>query len=150
MRSNLVPLIENYESGALKSDRLRPVFERSYAQWWLGAVTDPEPVLSQFFSPEHERKIAQFREVDDRYMHLTRALIQARLGKKVPATSSSILPTSEMGVLKREVGKKRRHMSVRQLLQRIPNLLPRLKPCLLMSPISVAVKFKTDWKSTDE
>ena len=29
-------------------------------------------------------------------------------------------------------------MAVRQLFQNIPNLLPRLKPCLLMSPMSVA------------
>ena len=29
-------------------------------------------------------------------------------------------------------------MPIRSLLQRIPNLLPRLKPCMLMSPISVS------------
>ena len=138
MRCNLAPLVERYESGDLESGQLRPVFERSYTQWWFGAVTDPEPVLSQFFSPEHERKIEQFREVDEHYMHLTRSLIQARLGEKVPASSSAVMPNSEMGILKREVGKKRRHMSVRRLLQKIPNLLPRLKPCLLMSPMSVA------------
>lgn len=32
----------------------------------------------------------------------------------------------------------RAHLPVRALIQKIPNLLPRLKPCLLMSPISVA------------
>jgi very-short-patch-repair endonuclease len=138
MRSNLAPLVEAYEQGAIQSAQLRPVFERSYTQWWLDAVTDREPVLSQFFSPEHQRKIEQFRAVDERYMEFTRGLIQARLAQKVPATSASVLPNSEMGILKREVGKRRRHMSVRRLLQRIPNLLPRLKPCLLMSPMSVA------------
>src|SRR5690606_34266513 len=38
----------------------------------------------------------------------------------------------------REIGKKARHMAVRRLLQSLPTMLPRLKPCLLMSPLSVA------------
>ena len=59
------------------------------------------------------------------------------LAAKVPR-SNVTLPNSELGIVKREVGKKRRHMAVRQLFQNIPNLLPRLKPCLLMSPMSVA------------
>jgi very-short-patch-repair endonuclease len=138
MESNLAPLVEAYEQGVIDTTQLRPVFDRSFAQWWLGAVIDREPVLSQFFSPEHGRKIEQFRQVDDRFMELTRELIQARLAQRVPTASSSILPNSEIGILKREIGKRRAHMSIRQLLLRIPNLLPRLKPCLLMSPMSVA------------
>lgn len=138
MRNNLAPLVDAYEQGTIRTTQLRPVFERSYTQWWLGAVTDREPVLSRFFSPEHERKIEQFREVDESYMRLTQRVVQSRLAQRVPATSTSVLPNSEMGILKREVGKKRRHMSIRQLLQKIPNLLPRLRPCLLMSPMSVA------------
>ena len=149
MRSNLAPLVEAYEQGAIQSQQLRPLFERSYTQWWLGAVTDREPVLSQFFSPEHDRRIEQFRAVDERYMQLTRLLVQTRLAQRVPATSTSVLPNSEMGILKREVGKRRRHMSVRLLLQKIPNLLPRLKPCLLMSPMSVAQYLDADYPPFD-
>ena len=42
------------------------------------------------------------------------------------------------GLLRRELQKKTRHVPVRQLMQRLPSLLPKLKPCLLMSPLSVA------------
>jgi very-short-patch-repair endonuclease len=48
------------------------------------------------------------------------------------------IPKAELGLLRREIGKKMRHIPVRQLLSRIPKLLPRLKPCVLMSPLSVA------------
>ncbi|MGH9349416.1 MAG: DUF4011 domain-containing protein [Vicinamibacterales bacterium] len=138
MRQNLGPQVDAYESGTFRSEQLRPVFERSYAQWWLNAATERDPILSGFSSPEHERKIRQFRAVDDRYMKLTESLVQARLGERVPESSLTNLPNSEVGILLRELGKRRGHMSVRQLIQRIPNLLPRLKPCLLMSPMSVA------------
>jgi len=43
-----------------------------------------------------------------------------------------------MGRLLRERQKQRAHMPVRQLVQAMPTLLPKLKPCLLMSPLSVS------------
>lgn len=47
-------------------------------------------------------------------------------------------PKEEIGLLNRELAKKTKHIPVRQLLAKMPNLLPRLKPCVLMSPLSVA------------
>jgi superfamily I DNA and/or RNA helicase/very-short-patch-repair endonuclease len=38
----------------------------------------------------------------------------------------------------RELAKQKAHLPVRKLVQGIPTLLPKLKPCLLMSPLSVA------------
>jgi len=136
--AQLGPLITAYEAGEFRSDQLRAVFERSYTQWWQAALLDREPVLSGFFSPEHERKIEQFRDADQRYMELTRELLEARLAQGVPTSSGANLPGSELGILKREIGRKRGHMPVRKLVQKLPTLLPRLKPCLLMSPMSVA------------
>jgi very-short-patch-repair endonuclease len=136
--ANLSPLVDGFERGLFQSGDFRPVFERSFLGWWHAAVVSAEPVLARFFSPEHQRKIAQFREADERYIELTRQLIASRLAEKVPASSAVDLPSSEVGILKREIGKRRNHMAVRKLLGAIPNLLPRLKPCLLMSPLSVA------------
>ena len=149
MRHNLAQLVGDFEQGRIAVSELSQVFERSYTEWWLTAVSDREPLLSQFFSPEHERKIDQFRAVDEQYLELTRQLIQARLAGRVPATSSTVLPNSEMGILRREVGKRRRHMAVRKLLHEIPTLLPRLKPCLLMSPMSVAQYLDADYPPFD-
>ena len=41
-------------------------------------------------------------------------------------------------MLAREIQKKRRHKSVRALIEECPNAVRRLAPCLLMSPLSVA------------
>ncbi|MBK9031821.1 MAG: DUF3320 domain-containing protein [Myxococcales bacterium] len=41
-------------------------------------------------------------------------------------------------MLLHELKKQRRHKPLRALFREIPNLLPRLKPCVLMSPLSVA------------
>ena len=44
----------------------------------------------------------------------------------------------EMAVVRGEIGKKRAHMAIRQMFRRAPTALQRIKPVLLMSPISVA------------
>jgi very-short-patch-repair endonuclease len=139
VKVGLSPLVEAYERKAFQSDAMRQVFERSYYEWWHAAVVSAEPVLSSFFSPEHERKIEQFRLQDESYLGLTREFVCAQLASKVPASSTAAhMPNSEVGILSREMSKRRRHMPVRKLFQQIPNLLPRLAPCLLMSPLSVA------------
>src|SRR5262249_24323174 len=56
-----------------------------------------------------------------------------------PRASAGEAPTSsELGRLLREVNKKRRQLPLRKLFAAIPTLLPRLKPCLMMSPLAVS------------
>jgi very-short-patch-repair endonuclease len=138
IQSDLTPLVESYERGDFKSTEFPRIFDRSYYVWWYSMVVSGEPELAQFFSPEHMRKIEQFREIDEKQLELSKYYIASRLGEKVPTSGGEDLPNSEIGILKREIGKKKKQMSVRKLFQAIPRLLPRLKPCLLMSPMSVA------------
>jgi very-short-patch-repair endonuclease len=138
IKLGLGALINAYERGELPAERIPETFERSYYQWWVDTVTDRDPALRSFFSREFERKIRIFRELDQRYIKLTCDEIKARLTARLPREAESTSRSSEMGILKREIGKKSRHMPIRQLFQKIPNLLRRIKPCLLMSPISVA------------
>lgn len=44
----------------------------------------------------------------------------------------------EMKVIRGEIGKKRGHLAIRRLFERAGNAIQRIKPVLLMSPISVA------------
>lgn len=44
----------------------------------------------------------------------------------------------EMGVIRSEIGKKMRHLAIRRLFERAGTAIQRIKPVLLMSPISVA------------
>ncbi len=134
---NLQPLIEAYESHGLATEKLEGAFKRAYYQWWCDAVIGMEPALCGFFSTDFEDKIRQFKIIDDKYTRLTMKEIQARVAAKLPKGQANN-PNSEMGLLRNQLLRQRAHLPVRALIQKIPNLLPRLKPCLLMSPISVA------------
>ncbi len=134
---NLHPLIDAYESQGLPAEKLPSAFTRGFYQWWCDAIISTEPALCEFFSAAFEDKIRRFKEIDDQYTLQTRKEIQARIAARLPRGQAQN-PTSEMGLLRRQLQMQRAQLPVRSLIQKIPNLLPRLKPCLLMSPISVA------------
>jgi len=70
-------------------------------------------------------------------MPLAADRIRARLDDEMPS-SMSFSPDSDVGLLLREAAKKRRHLPIRQLLRHAGVAVRRLKPCFMMSPISVA------------
>lgn len=132
-------LVSSLEVGAVALPDVESHFDFSYCDWWLKKIMDIDPVLRSFSSPDHERKIREFRQADTKFQKLTEKYIAATLSGRIPtATGAMVGADSELGRLRRELQKQRKHLPVRQLVQGLPTLLPKLKPCLLMSPLSVA------------
>lgn len=132
-------LVASLESGTVALPAIESHFEYSYQSWWLKKTIDNDPVLRSFSSADHERKIREFRQADDRFQKLTERYITASLAGRIPTAAAAVVSAdSELGRLRREIQKQRGHMPVRQLIRGLPTLLPKLKPCLLMSPLSVA------------
>ncbi len=110
-----------------------------FASVMLSQILTASPVLSQFDGATHNDRIRKFSELDDKYTALARKIVFAKLAASLPRRRSGPCPEgSELGLLKRECEKRARQKPVRQLLEQIPTLAPILKPCFLMSPLSVA------------
>lgn len=133
----LATLVQGIEQGQVGPGQARRTFETNYARWWLNAVVDHEPVIRRFVSAEHEQRIRDFRELDERFTALTRDWLRARLCADLPS-QDNVSRNSEWGVLRHEIGKKRAHLPLRELMAKIPEALTKLTPCLLMSPLSIA------------
>ena len=134
----LTPLVARVEEGTAAADDLAELFERSFRRALLFAVVEKDSSLRGFFGTEHSERIERFRQLDERLNQLARDSIHRRLSANVPREDFRDIPKAEIGLLRKELGKKMRHIPVRRLLSSIPKLLPRLKPCVLMSPLSVA------------
>lgn len=134
----LEPMITSLEHGDIHVADLMRAFDHSYYYWWYSEIISEDPILRTFSSPRHARKIEKFRSADDNYTELTKQMVKSRISDRIPRASGSDIPGSERAILTRQIGLKRRNMSIRKLIEKIPNLLRRLKPCLLMSPMSVA------------
>lgn len=137
-KQHLSSLLDACESGKVEVDEISKSFDNAFYQQWLNKVMDEDSTLRSFNRAEHERQVQQFREADRDFLQKTQAKVRGLLGANIPTGSDATSPNSEMGILLKEIRKKRRHMPTRKLFQKLPNLMPRLKPCALMSPLSVA------------
>jgi very-short-patch-repair endonuclease len=109
---------------------------------------DDEPVIRNFVSAEHEKRIGDFRALDRQFTDATRAWVRASLCAGMPK-ADTVTRNSEWGVLRLEINKKRQHMPLRELMTNIPTVLTKLTPCLLMSPLSIAQYLAADASAFD-
>ncbi|PRC90729.1 DUF4011 domain-containing protein [Solimicrobium silvestre] len=132
-------LVNSVEAGEVSLDDLVPFFEFSYKNWWVKKIIDNEALLSNFSGATHEHKIFEFKKIDANFQKLTQEYIVAKLRGKIPRENEIKGElSSEIAFLRREAQKQRQHKSIRQVINQAKQTLPRVKPCLLMSPLSVA------------
>ncbi|MCI0455510.1 MAG: DUF3320 domain-containing protein [Gemmataceae bacterium] len=118
-------------------EQLPDVFLRAVLSTWIEHVFQEEPALKEFRRDDHERTVSEFRELDRRLIRLNAERV-ARLADEQRPQAPQAIPGGEVALLMREAHKKARHLPIRLLFEKIANLLLQLKPCLLMSPLSVS------------
>jgi len=114
------------------------VFRRGVYQEWINNLYNEDPKLGRFRRENHEQLIADFKTLDQDLIRLTSSMVIEAANSRKPQDILVQAADSEANILLKEAAKKRRLMPIRTLLQKIPNLLVKLKPCLLMSPITVS------------
>lgn len=120
----------------VRSDQVLPAFHRAFWTRRLERLFELHEPLGEFRGHTHERLRREFQELDRRLVAgATERLIEQANANRPDAV---VATGSEADLLLRENSKKRRHMPVRKLLGSLPELLPKLKPCLMMSPLSVS------------
>lgn len=119
------------------ANQLSDLFAKAVLTHWVEDVMQREPVLREFRRPEHEQFLAEFRDLDRRLLHAAAQRVGNFVAEQRPQAAQAD-PGSEIAVLLREAHKKSRHLPIRRLFEQIPQLLLQLKPCLLMSPLSVS------------
>ncbi|MCC5841956.1 MAG: DUF3320 domain-containing protein, partial [Opitutales bacterium] len=138
-RLGLAPLLQQFDDGCLALGDLRPTFEHAYRHQFVRHLIQRSPTLREFWGDEHADRIQRFNTIDAAFTRLTAHAVAARLAAQLPgARRENCPPASEIGILQRERTKKRGHLPVRRLLAETPHVTGRLKPCFLMSPLSVA------------
>jgi len=101
--------------------------------------------LRDFFGPDHDSLRSRFRDYDRQVMDLRRKEVASRASRLSPPAGKRggrVGDLTEMALLKHEIKKKRRHIALRDLLRRAKASLLTLKPCFMMSPMSVATHLK--------
>ena len=131
-------LTEEYESGRIQADRLEDFFLKSFYHSYATHIISSEKGLGIFCGELFESFVEKFREDDAAFREITRDELIAKVSSRLPGPEEGIVKGSEMTILKKAIRNNSRGVSLRNLFDKIPNLLPRLCPCMLMSPLSVS------------
>ena len=133
--SSVVSAIEHdsQQPGPLLRSYVKAVYHRLIAQ-----AIDSNDQLRKFNGLLFRQQIEKYKRDTRRFQELSKAELYSRLAARIPAASMATSEGSEMNVLKRNIANGGRGNSIRNIMDNMPTLLPRLCPCMLMSPLSVA------------
>jgi len=129
-----VDFIENGHTGTEAADA---IFKGINHQKAMKAI-DSDERLRLFNGMLYEEIISKYRRMTSDFQELTKKELYARLAGRIPSLTMEASANSEVGILKRNIANGGRGTSIRRIFDQIPTLLPKLCPCMLMSPISVA------------
>ena len=125
----------------LTPDRLSAMFETLVAHAQADMARRASPEFGRQSGAALEALRRRFADRDRAKIDSDRAVVAAKLLQKIPARGSDIGPRgawTDMALLRNEFPKQRRFAPVRSLLSRAGSAIQSLKPCFMMSPLSLA------------
>ncbi|MGG0240768.1 DUF4011 domain-containing protein [Bacillus rhizoplanae] len=117
---------------------LQEVFMKQFYRLWLDNAYNKLPILKSFHIEEYRKRIKEFKNHDLRQIQANGNRISQILENEKEAYLDQVCYSPELNVLRREIQKQKRHKPIRKLFSEISELLLVLKPCMMMSPMSVS------------
>ena len=127
-----------FETTKINATEWNDVFKKSYYTSFVENAFAEDENLTLFKGEIFNDKILKYRELNSRYMQLAKAELVALLSSRLPDFNIEAAQNSETGILLRNIRNNGRGTTIRNIFDQIPNLLFRLCPCMLMSPMSVS------------
>lgn len=136
---HLLPIIEYAIKNNIEDD-IKNLVQYAYYREWAHYVLRSNELLSKFDSRIYESYLKKFRDIDSKLGSLYAKEHALSLSKnKIPdGKGGRVKDKTEMQLIRNEINKQMRHLPIRQIIKRAPKAIRALKPCFMMSPLSVA------------
>ncbi|MEV4391208.1 DUF3320 domain-containing protein [Nonomuraea sp. NPDC049607] len=137
----LADLIERSAAQSASAADFPSLVECAVLRAWAEHVLSRDPALAVVRGPQRDDLVDEFRRLDE-------AVIANAYSQVIDACNAR-MPKSFLGpaaIIQREAEKKSRHLPVRVLLHKAPDVVQRLKPCFMMSPLTVSQFLPPDFK----
>lgn len=148
INNGLQTIVNEYNNGLNHDEVINTYYKNVYYEL-LTDIIDSDSDLNTFHGILFDEKINQFKDIENKLLDLAKVELYYKLSSNIPNFITEASKNSEVGTLKRAIQNHGRGISIRDLFNKIPNLLHRLCPCMLMSPISVAQYLDTSTKKFD-
>ncbi len=114
---------------------LSDILEHAWYSAKIEIAMQERSVLAGFSSDTHQHIVERFKKLDCSSLEYNKTKVAYEHWKHLPQSETS---SGQLGLLKREFQKKKRHLPIRQLMTRAGNAIQAIKPIFMMSPLSVA------------
>ncbi|MEP7356681.1 MAG: DUF4011 domain-containing protein, partial [Anaerolineales bacterium] len=125
-------------AGEVAFAELPAAFERAFYQKWLAEVVQAREPLRAFNTLTHEQRVDEFRKLDERVLLENRVALVAHLREAVQQRLRQAEAAAAMPFLRREMARQRGLSPLRATLHHAGAAIRAIKPCFMMSPLSVA------------
>jgi very-short-patch-repair endonuclease len=136
------PFLERIDTRpSLASVELLTAFDAVFFRSLAEAVLREQPELDRFTGVVHAAQREEFARLDTQFIQQQGSKLAQELGRRpVPQGlhAQKVASLTELQLIQHELGKKQRHVSIRELVQRAGNALQALMPCFMMGPQSVS------------
>ncbi|QDN97730.1 DUF3320 domain-containing protein [Streptomyces sp. S1A1-8] len=116
--------------------------ERAVLTAWIEHQLSTDARLRPMRAMERDQLVDRFRSADQDMVEAAHAEVIAACNARRPRRTS----VGQAAVIRREAEKQRRHMPVRHLLGQTREVVRLIKPCFMMSPLTVSQFLPPDFK----
>ena len=138
--------VKSYIDFAIKNrineDKITKTYKKAFYSQWVDTILHSSPTLIRLSRIPHDETVKLFKSKDELNFEINKAKIKAGLSSLRP--NLDIVAQGSISILLREGEKKRKQKNIRTLLAEISELVQTLKPCFLMSPLSVSTFLSSD------
>lgn len=146
--NHLNKVLQAFDSGITGDELINQYNKGLYKALIIGIIMNNN-TLNRFSGSSFNEKIRQFKELDNELIEITKEEIYYILAHQLPAKYESSSVAKELAILKKAISSNGKGYSIRTLFAQIPQILTRICPCVLMSPISVAQYLSPDMPKFD-
>ncbi|MBZ9867029.1 DUF3320 domain-containing protein [Mesorhizobium sp. CA15] len=126
-------VIDAVDAGHLAPSEAEREFVYACAEARWNAARAARPELNALPQLDRHDLVHLFRKLEKDRIETAKTLILSRHFEQMPRGTMG-----EMGVIRGEIGRKRGHKPIRWVMKNAGSMVQRIKPVMLMSPISVA------------
>lgn len=144
-----IDFVINYiETNKTISTNLELIFKKSIYEHIIQSLIQGDENGS-FNSEELKHHVEHYKNLIKEFNELTIKETAARVSADMPSINDNSPLSSQQGILNKAIKNKCRGKSIRQLFSEIPDILTRVFPVFLMSPMSAAQYLATDMPKFD-
>ena len=139
----ILTFINDVIKNNVNEDSIVGTFKKQFYLQWIDLLIRRNSTLSQFSRISQDRAVKEFAEKDIEQFKINQIKLRGKLSSACPESNCASYG-SPLSMLLRENQKSRSKMDIRSLFKEAGELVQKVKPCFMMSPLSVSTYLDYD------